>query len=117
MPVTVENRALPVSEYALPLVIAVTGHRDLVAGELAGIRERVRTLFNELRERYPERTLSVMSALAEGADRLVAEVALEFGIELTVPLPMAKDEYLQDFETEESRAEFETLIARAAEVF
>jgi len=112
-----DNKALSVSEYALPLVIAVTGHRDLVSSELAGIRERVRTLFTELRERYPERTLSVMSALAEGADRLVAEVALELDIELTVPLPMAKDEYLKDFETKESRSEFESLISRAAEVF
>ena len=64
MPAIAENKALSVSEYALPLVIAVTGHRDLVAAELAGIRERVHTLFTELREHYPERTLSVMSALA-----------------------------------------------------
>jgi hypothetical protein len=105
------------SRYALPLVIAVTGHRDLVAAEVDGIRDRVRHLLSELAERYPERTLCVLSSLAEGADRLVAEEALGRGIDLVVPLPMAKDLYRQDFETETSREEFDSLSGRAREVF
>lgn len=32
------------SNFALPLAIAVTGHRDLVAAEIPGIRARVRAL-------------------------------------------------------------------------
>ena len=104
-------------QYALPLVIAVTDHRDLVAVELDGIRDRVRHLLNDLAGRYPGRTLCVMSSLAEGADRLVAEIALELGIELTVPLPMAKDVYLQDFTTADSRQKFQSLCDQADEVF
>ena len=108
----------PESErFALPLVIAVTGHRDLVAAEIEGIRDRVRHLLTELNDQYSERTLRVMSPLAEGADRLVAEVALETGIDLIVPLPMAKEAYTLDFESDESRNEFETLCERATEVF
>ena len=57
-----------------------------------------------------------MSPLAEGADRLVAEVALELGIDLIVPLPMARDLYIQDFESEASRQEFDSLCERATEV-
>ena len=44
---------------AIPLVIAVTGHRDLVPDEVPGIRERVRELLTDLRKRYPERRLRV----------------------------------------------------------
>lgn len=103
--------------FAVPLVIAVTGHRDLVPAELGGIRERVRELFVQLGERYPDRRLSVMSSLAAGADQLVAEVALDLGIEVTVPLPMPRHLYLQDFETAEALARFESLCERAGEVF
>ncbi|MDH3747973.1 MAG: hypothetical protein OER97_07170 [Gammaproteobacteria bacterium] len=103
--------------YALPLVIAVTGHRDLVSAELPDIRQRVTSLLQQLMENYPDRRLSVMSGLAEGADRLVAEVALDLRIDLTVPLPMAKERYLQDFETPDSRASFESLCNRAKDIF
>lgn len=102
---------------ALPLVIAVTGHRDLVPSEVPGIRDQVRTLLQRLQHLYPDRRLRVMSPLAEGADRLVAECALELDIDLTVPLPMRKDLYLGDFATDQSRDQFETLCAGASEVF
>ena len=103
--------------FAIPLVVAVTGHRDLVAAEVPRIRQRVRDLFESLSTQYPDRRLTVMSPLAEGADQLVAEVALELGIDLAVSLPMPKHLYLQDFDTPESRARFESLCDRAIDVF
>jgi len=105
------------NSFAIPLVVAVTGHRDLVPSEIPGIRDRVRRLFENLQQRYPDRSLRAMSPLAEGADQLVAEVAIELGIELTVVLPMSKHLYLQDFHTPESRARFESLCDRAIDVF
>jgi multisubunit Na+/H+ antiporter MnhB subunit len=101
---------------AIPLVIAVTGHRDLVPDEVPGIRERVRNLLADLAKRYPERRLRVMSPLAEGADRLVAREALALGVELIVPLPMPREVYIKDFKTEESVREFDHLCAAANEI-
>ena len=46
-----------------PLVVAVTGHRDLVASEIDGIRDRVRTLFLFLQNTYPDLELRLMSPL------------------------------------------------------
>ena len=108
---------IPDDAYELPLVIAVTGHRDLVAREVDRIREQVRSFLTDLDLRYPERRLCVMSSLAEGSDRLVAEVALELNVDLTVPLPMPKRLYLQDFVTPESREQFESLCNRAEDIF
>jgi hypothetical protein len=55
-----------------------------------------------------------VSPLAEGADRLVArEVLNDEGSDLEAPLPLPREEYLRDFETEESRREFDSLLARA----
>jgi hypothetical protein len=94
----------------LPIVIGVTGHRHLRAADLPVHREHVRALFAQLRRRYPSTPLRVLTALAEGADRLVAEVALEEGHELLVPLPLEPADYERDFP--ESVAEFHSLLQR-----
>jgi len=102
---------------AVPLVVAVTGHRDLLPAEIPQIRQRVQDFLRELQHRYAYRSVGVMSALAEGADQLVAEEALALGIPLTVTMPMPKTLYLQDFVTPEARERFERLCAQAVDVF
>ncbi len=102
--------------WRLPLVIGVTGHRDLRTDELPEIRERVRTLFVDLMARYPTRKLQLLSPLAEGADRLVAEVALSLDIGIRVVLPMPRALYYTDFSSAESVTEFNALYRRAADV-
>jgi hypothetical protein len=58
--------------------------------------------------------LRLLSPLAEGADRLVAEAGLSLGYRLEAPLPFAADEYRKDFEDRPgSVAEFEALLGRA----
>ena len=103
--------------YSVPLVVAVTGHRDLVPAEVPAIRERVRTFLEDLRSQSPDRDILLMSPLAEGADRLAAEEALALGLPLTVLLPMPRDQYVADFASAESRAHFDSLCAAATDVF
>jgi hypothetical protein len=103
--------------YSVPIVVAVTGHRDLVEAELPVIRSRVRDCLFALRYQFPSRIIVVMSALAEGADRLVAEEALALGMALSVVLPMPRAMYEKDFATEASRRQFDTLCAAAHELF
>src|ERR1035438_8764732 len=55
----------------------------------------------------------VLSPLAEGADRVVARAVLDYpDAHLGVVLPLALEDYLEDFATEESRKEFEELLGR-----
>ena len=103
--------------FAVPLIVAVTGHRDLVAAEISGIRERVSKFLTDLRHEYPDRGVSVMSSLAEGADQLVAEEAVQLGIPLIVPLPMARELYVKDFDSVSVREKFDFLSSRAAETY
>jgi len=79
------------------LTIGVTGHRDLLADEVPALKKKVRSFFLQLRSDYPDLDLQLISPLAEGSDRLVTNVALELGIDLIVPLPMAQTEYELDF--------------------
>lgn len=101
----------------LPILVAVTGHRDLRDEDRVGLQARVREIFTKLHKELPHTPLVLLSSLAEGADQLVAGVALAMGIRLHVPLPMPKDQYLTDFSTEPTRLEFERLLGQAEEVF
>jgi hypothetical protein len=100
------------SHRPLPLVIGITGHRDLREQDRPVLSESLRTIFRELREQYPHTPFLLITALAEGADRLAAEIALEFDSEMIVPLPFRRELYEADFETAQSRAEFDSLLDR-----
>ena len=77
----------------LPFVVAVTGHRDLRSQDLDALRDEVRAVFTAMRKRMPNTPLVLLNALAEGADQLVAEVALQQDLVLVTVLPMPLDVY------------------------
>jgi len=77
----------------MPYVIAVTGHRDLRPQDLEALRREIRSVLAAIRSRMPAKPLLLLTALAEGADQLVAEVALEQGIAIAAVLPMPLDIY------------------------
>jgi len=81
----------------IPIPIAVTGHRRIPAEEVAALRARVAVVLTALQERYAASELLLLSGLAEGADRLVAEVAHEHGIPVVGVLPMPAADYRADF--------------------
>lgn len=60
--------------------------------------------------------LRVISPLAEGADRIVAEEGLRLGFELQCILPFDRDVYEEDFESAESRAQYRSLLDRSTAV-
>jgi len=101
-------------------VIGVTGHRKI--SQDTSLAEAVRSAIAGILEKVggdggttPE--LVVLSALAEGADRLVAREALKFpGARLEVVLPMSRDDYERDFQKGRSKAEFEALLDRAVHI-
>ena len=62
------------NQAVLPLVIGVTGHRDLCQQDVAALEDAVRNCLRELRGICPNTPFVLLSPLAEGADRLVARV-------------------------------------------
>ena len=100
--------------------IGVTGHRTLTKERQ--LRARVRGVLRDLdrRLRHTPHTFVVLSPLAEGADRLVAEEVLAWRVSpggdapsLEVALPLAENDYVQDFQTQESKNQFYKLFTRA----
>ena len=117
-----ETQWPPEGEGQLPfsLRIGVTGHRQLADPD--ALLPAVRTAIQGLVERFlgpgAEPALLVVSALAEGADRLVAtEVLAGPDATLEAALPLPPGEYVDDFSGEDSKAEFSDLLGRAASVW
>src|SRR5260221_10021632 len=101
----------------LPLVIGFTGHREFRDEDVPRIEAKVREIFTSLQSKYPSTPITLMTSLAEGADRIGAYIAIEMGIECIAPLPMKPEIYLDDFIMEESRQEFHDLLSKCSRWF
>jgi hypothetical protein len=62
------------------------------------------------------RTFTIVSSLADGADRIVSQAGLTAGFTLTAVLPLEQQEYQKDFEADSSQAEFQRLLSRASTI-
>ena len=60
-----------------PFIIGVTGHRDLDPQGLLHLREAVTAFVRLIKERLPDTELQIKVGMAEGADLLVAQTALD----------------------------------------
>ena len=87
--------------YKIPLVIGITGHRDIDQKHIGELKNRVYGIFDYLIEKYPHSPIVFLSPLADGADRIAAEVAInekyKNSISISVPLPMDELNYKDTF--------------------
>lgn len=111
------------------LAVGITGHRAevLPEGSLPVLRGRIRDalttieecgrkLFDDERQcfaRTPPR-MRFVSPVADGADQIAAEVALELGWDLQVILPFERSAYRASLANHGAREHFDELIDKAA---
>ncbi len=107
-----------------PIRIAVSGHRpnQLSEDALPRLKAALTSAFDSIASAGSEiagkaTRFVLVSALAEGADRLAADAALARGWSLEAPLPFSMERYEQDFATPESVNEFQRLAKAADKVF
>ena len=100
----------------VPIIVGVTGHRDIRPEDRDALYSAVEKILLALREKCPHSGIVMLNSLARGADQLCAEAALRLSIPLTVVLPMAQEEYEKDFSGEEL-LRFRTLCSAAKECF
>lgn len=99
--------------------VGVTGHRPnrLAIGE-ARARWRLKLVLMAIGSgtRAQRMQCTALSALAEGADRIFADVALELGMRLEVLLPFASADYEATFADAATTTVYHKLLARASHV-
>jgi len=97
------------------ITIAITGHRDII--ETEELRDEVFKYFERVICKSPKSEITLLSPLADGADRFVAEIFLALQkrhkqLHLVVPMPFTQERYMEDF-NEASKEEFLELLKRA----
>jgi len=75
--------------------IGVVGHRDLKIESISSYKKQVSNFLQYLLRKYDD--VTIYSALADGADRLVVEEGIKLGIEYISILPMHTEIYEIDF--------------------
>ena len=98
----------------IPFLFVITGHIDLREEGKEKLRTTVIILLKKYQSKYTE--LILLSALAESADMLVAEVAWSLGITLHVILPYEESAYLDSFDDESQKERFLKLKKSASKV-
>ena len=105
----------------------IIGHRpNRLPGGAARIEAQMAMLLDALRQTCAQararheacfapgtEQMHLVSALAEGADRIGAEEGLRQGYRLAAPLPFRRDEYEKDFASAEAKQDFRRLLAAA----
>ena len=115
----------------LPFVLSVgvTGHRveSLPPGSLGALRDRIREVLSLVSDAglglfhkeeacfgpEPPR-LCFVSAMADGADQIAAEVALELGWDLQAVLPFERTEYRATLANDAARERFDELLTKCS---
>jgi hypothetical protein len=104
----------------LPVVIGVTGHRDIAPDAVPAIDAALRRFFDLLVASVPATPVVLLSPLAEGSDRRAARAFLEAvptaEAHLVAPLPLPAEEYREDFRGAVAVGEFDELL-RLARVY
>ncbi|MGE0192445.1 MAG: hypothetical protein AB7T63_10435 [Planctomycetota bacterium] len=103
--------------------VAITGHRELEAERRPQLTSQVRAVLGSVATAAcsavapAEPFLSLVTSLAEGADQLVAALALELGYTVHVVLPFTQQDVRQDLAERGDDVEaFDDLLAQATSV-
>jgi hypothetical protein len=116
---------------ALALSVGITGHRppllspdaaDAAAIRLVRIFQTLAEATETLQEKHSNLFADtpfipiITSALAEGADQIATQVALDAGYVLQAVLPLPQEEYRKDF-SDEALGRFDALLEQAERAF
>lgn len=94
--------------------VGVTGHRFV--DDEAGVRGRAIEVLESVRAERSAHAVEIWSALAEGADRIVADLVPAHAERLVAVLPLEAADYRDDFADPASLAHFDRLLAAAHRV-
>jgi len=119
------NGASPAAR--LPLIIGVTGHRDIPQDDHDAVEAACISFFSSIADQYTHTPLYLLSGLAEGADRIAASAFLKLRAKrsaefsdvcscwkLVAVLPMPDETYRNDFPG--SILEFDDILSASSAV-
>lgn len=106
-------------ERIIPLIIGITGHRNIKNDDYPKIKYSLIRLLSSIRKDWQSKKgentgpIIVMTGLAIGGDMLTTEVALEMGLEVASVLPMPEQMYSGKYKGEKDLSRFKNLYSKS----
>lgn len=106
----------------IPVVVGVTGHRDIDGTDREELKREVKAALGDVRaacvRTHGEQSTPIimLNAFAQGADMLCAEAAFEMGIDVCAVLPCEEHIYAESFTDPAERAKLSSLLNAAKRV-
>jgi hypothetical protein len=99
--------------YQIPFVVGITGHRDILPSQLPVVRAALVKLLLQLKATQPDVRIQVLCSMADGADLLIAEIALDLDIEVLALLTFPEKVCRADLLSDAARSAFDRVLPRA----
>lgn len=102
----------------LPIVVGVTGHRNVCPDDVPTLREHIEKALNDIRELAHDSgtPIVMLCGMAQGADMLCAEEAFKMNIPVYAVLPFDKDTFYNTFDDEIDRAKLYDYLDKCARI-
>ena len=106
----------------IPVIVGVTGHRNIVEEDKPQIKARVVESLKEIQllcksDGGDDTPVVMLNAFAQGSDMLCAEVAFELGIDVYAILPCEEERYIKSFDDETDKNKLSGYLARVKRKF
>lgn len=101
----------------IPLILSVTGHINIDPGSMDLFEKKFEGFIADMRKRFGSTRIILMTALAEGVDRISARIAMRNGVNIAPVFPKRAQDYRRTFtgtgyvSTEESQRDFDDILA------
>ena len=89
-----------------PFVIGLIGHRHLEQSQVPKLQEAFDNYLASILQQLTFTPIIVLTALAEGADRLALTSKFREKISICAVLPMSKEDYIHDFASRHAKSSF-----------
>lgn len=97
------------------MYIGITGHRYLA--EVKKISNALEKALETINNTYPNEKKSILSLLAEGADRLIVPIAMKYlDAELYVIVPSLIKNYIDSFNSSTSKEEYFEILSKSKNI-
>ena len=106
----------------IPIIVGVTGHRNIVEEDKAKLKECVINCLKEIQnlckcDNSNDTPIVMLNAFAHGADMLCAEAAFELGIDVYAVLPCEEERYVKSFDNEADKNKLNDYLLKAKRKF
>lgn len=110
-----------IEEGKIPVIVGVTGHRNIAAEDRDELKKQITAALGEIKractpDKGEDTPVVMLNAFAQGADMLCAEAAFDMGIDVYAVLPCRQDEYIDSFTEVSDREKLYAYLERAKRV-